>query len=115
ALAKAFDAAGSVKLGVLYACYSEEHAVAVAAHIDCVVGMGGGAVDGAAMKLAIGLYRGPGGGGAGGGGVQTGARGRGAGRGGGKDRGRRPRPAAAASAAGRGCESAGSDAAKRED
>jgi hypothetical protein len=58
ALASAFDAAGSVKLVVLDACYSEEHAAAVAAHIDCVVGMAGETVDGAATSFAIGLYGG---------------------------------------------------------
>src|SRR5262249_46581013 len=58
ALAKAFDAAGSVKLVVLDACYSEEHAAAVAAHIDCVVGMAGETVDGATLSFAIGLYGG---------------------------------------------------------
>ena len=56
ALAHAFDAVGSVKLVVLDACYSEEHAVTIAAHIDCVVGMAGETVDGAARSFAIGLY-----------------------------------------------------------
>jgi hypothetical protein len=58
ALANAFDAAGSVKLVVLDACYSEEHAAAVAAHIDCVVGMAGETVNGAATSFAIGLHGG---------------------------------------------------------
>ena len=59
ALAEAFDAAGgSVKLVVLDACYSEAHAEAVAAHIDCVVGMVGETNDAAAMAFAIGLYGG---------------------------------------------------------
>jgi hypothetical protein len=58
ALANAFDAVGSVKLVVLDACYSEEHAAAVAAYIDCVVGMAGETIDGAAMSFAIGLYGG---------------------------------------------------------
>jgi nucleoside phosphorylase len=59
ALAQAFDAAGSsVKLVVLDACYSEAHAEAVAAHVDCVVGMAGETIDGAATSFAIGLYSG---------------------------------------------------------
>jgi hypothetical protein len=58
ALARAFDAAGSVKLVVLDTCYSEEPAAAVAAHIDCVVGMAGETVDGAATSFAVGLYGG---------------------------------------------------------
>ena len=59
ALAQAFDAAGSsVKLVVLDACYTDAHAEAVAAHVDCVVGMSGEAVDGAATSFAIGFYGG---------------------------------------------------------
>ena len=58
ALARAFDAVGSVKLVVLDACYSELHADAIAAHIDCVVGMAGGIVDQAATSFSIGLYGG---------------------------------------------------------
>ena len=58
ALAQAFDAVGSVKLVVLDACYSEQHADAIAAHIDCVVGMAGGTVDQAATSFSIGLYGG---------------------------------------------------------
>ena len=58
ALARAFDSVGSVKLVVLDACYSEHYADAVAAHIDCVVGMVGGTVDQAATSFAIGLYGG---------------------------------------------------------
>ncbi len=58
ALADAFDAAGSVKVVVLDACYSDEHAAAVAAYVDCVVGMEGETVDSVAMSFAIGLYGG---------------------------------------------------------
>ncbi|MEO7730253.1 MAG: WD40 repeat domain-containing protein [Kofleriaceae bacterium] len=58
ALARVFDAVGAVKLVVLDACYSEPHADAIAAHVDCVVGMTGGIVDQAATSFSIGLYGG---------------------------------------------------------
>jgi len=58
ALARAFDSVGSVKLVVLDACYSEHHADAIAAHVDCVVGMAGGTIDQAATSFSIGLYGG---------------------------------------------------------
>lgn len=58
ALAQAFDATGSVRLVVLDACYSDAHAAAVAAHIDCVVGMSGETIDGAATNFSSGLYGG---------------------------------------------------------
>jgi hypothetical protein len=58
ALARAFDSVGSVRLVVLDACYSEQHADSIAAHIDCVVGMGGGILDQAAISFSIGLYGG---------------------------------------------------------
>ena len=58
ALAQAFNAVDSVKLVVLDACYSEQHAEAIAAHVDCVVGMAGGTVDQAATSFSIGLYGG---------------------------------------------------------
>src|SRR5262245_17376839 len=45
ALADAFESVGSVKLVILDACYSEHYADAIAAHIDCVIGMTGGTVD----------------------------------------------------------------------
>jgi hypothetical protein len=45
ALREAFGAAGaSVRLVVLNACYSEPAAVALLAHVDCVVGMAGAIV-----------------------------------------------------------------------
>jgi WD40 repeat protein len=58
ALARVFDAVGSVKLVVLDACYSELHADSIAIHVDCVVGMAGGTVDQAATSFSIGLYGG---------------------------------------------------------
>ncbi len=59
AIAETFGAAGaSVRLVVLSACYSEEHATALLAHIDCVVGFAGPALDGAARSFAIGFYGG---------------------------------------------------------
>jgi hypothetical protein len=47
-----------VKLVVLNACYSEPQAEALAAHVDCVVGMGGWFSDAAARSFAIGFYGG---------------------------------------------------------
>jgi len=58
ALAQAFASVGSVKLVVLDACYSDDHADSIATHIDCVVGMAGGTVDSAATSFSIGLYGG---------------------------------------------------------
>jgi nucleoside phosphorylase len=58
ALARAFDSVGSVKMVVLDACYSENHADSIAKHIDCVVGIAGEAVDQAATNFSIGLYGG---------------------------------------------------------
>jgi len=59
AIAETFGAAGaSVKLVVLNACYSEDHAEALLAHVDCVVGMGGSIQDAAARSFAIGFYGG---------------------------------------------------------
>jgi hypothetical protein len=58
ALAHAFAAVGSVKLVVLDACYSDDHADSIATHVDCVVGMAGGTVDPAATSFSIGLYGG---------------------------------------------------------
>jgi nucleoside phosphorylase len=59
ALGNTFRAAGSsVKLVVLNACYSEPQAEALAAHVDCVVGMGGSFSDAAARSFAIGFYGG---------------------------------------------------------
>jgi nucleoside phosphorylase len=59
ALSDTFRAAGSsVKLMVLNACYSEPQAEALAAHVDCVVGMGGSFSDAAARSFAIGFYGG---------------------------------------------------------
>jgi hypothetical protein len=57
ALADTFGAAGaSVKLVVLSACYREELAAALLAHVDCVVGMGESIHDDAARSFAIGFY-----------------------------------------------------------
>jgi hypothetical protein len=58
ALAEAFAAVGSVKLVVLDACYSAEHADSIATYIDCVVGMAGEIVDQAATSFSIALYGG---------------------------------------------------------
>jgi hypothetical protein len=59
ALEQAFDAAGkSVQVVVLNACYSDPQAEALAAHVDCVVGMAGSVVDDAARSFAIGFYGG---------------------------------------------------------
>jgi WD40 repeat protein len=59
ALQRTIDAAGaSVKLVVLNACYSEAHAKALLAHVDCVVGMNGSIHDDAARHFAIGFYGG---------------------------------------------------------
>jgi hypothetical protein len=59
ALEEAFDAAGkSVQVVVLNACYSDPQADALAAHVDCVVGMAGSVVDDAARSFAIGFYGG---------------------------------------------------------
>src|SRR4029079_5943499 len=51
-------AGSSVKLVVLNACYSEPQAEALAAHVDCVVGMGGSFGEAAARSLAIVCYGG---------------------------------------------------------
>ena len=59
ALNEAFDATGaSVRLAVLSACYSESQATALAARVDCVVGMGGSIGSDAARSFAIGFYGG---------------------------------------------------------
>jgi hypothetical protein len=59
AIKDTFGAAGSsVKVVVLNACYSEPQAEALAAHVDCVVGMGGSFSDAAARSFAIGFYGG---------------------------------------------------------
>lgn len=61
ALGQLFRAAGSaVRLVVLSACYSEEQALAIGAHVDCVVGMGGAILDSSARQFSIGLYGGVG-------------------------------------------------------
>ena len=59
ALRETFGAAGaSVKLVVLNACYSEDQAEALLAHVDCVLGMGGSIGDDAARSFAIAFYGG---------------------------------------------------------
>jgi hypothetical protein len=59
ALETTFGAAGdSVKVVVLNACYSEAHAGALLAHVDCVVGTDGPILDDAARSFAIGFYGG---------------------------------------------------------
>ncbi len=59
ALEETFGAAGApVKLVVLNACYSEIHADALLAHVDCVVGMSGSIRDDAARSFATGFYGG---------------------------------------------------------
>ena len=57
-LTQTFASVGSVKLVVLDACYSDDHADSIATHVDCVVGMAGGTVDPAATSFSIGLYGG---------------------------------------------------------
>jgi hypothetical protein len=57
ALEATFAAAGaSVRVAVLSACYSEPHAEALLAHVDCIVGTGGALLDDAARSFAIGFY-----------------------------------------------------------
>jgi CHAT domain len=59
ALEETFGAAGaSVRVVVLNACYSEVHADALLAHVDCVVGTGGPILDTAARSFAVGFYGG---------------------------------------------------------
>jgi hypothetical protein len=59
ALQQTFGAAGSsVRLVVLNACYSDGQASALAAYVDCVVGMDGSIHDDAARHFAIGFYGG---------------------------------------------------------
>jgi nucleoside phosphorylase len=59
ALEQTFGAAGaSVKLVVLNACYSDDQAEVLVAHVGCVVGMGGSITDDAARNFAIGFYGG---------------------------------------------------------
>jgi hypothetical protein len=52
----------SVKVVVLNACYSDAHARALRAHVDCIVGMTGAIDDVSARIFAIGFYGGVGGG-----------------------------------------------------
>lgn len=59
ALEETFGAAGtSVRAVVLNACYSDAHAEALLAHVDCVVGTGGPIHDDDARSFAIGFYGG---------------------------------------------------------
>ena len=59
ALVATVGAAGaSVRLVVLNACYSESHADALLAHVDCVVGTDGPILDTDARNFAIGFYGG---------------------------------------------------------
>jgi hypothetical protein len=59
ALEATFGAAGSsVRVVVLNACFTEAHADALLAHVDCVVGTDGPILDGAARSFAIGFYGG---------------------------------------------------------
>ena len=59
AIAEAFRAArSSVKLVVLNACYSDVHAEALLAHVDCVVGVDGAIRDDAARRFSVGFYGG---------------------------------------------------------
>ncbi len=58
-LEETFGAAGrSVKVVVLNACYSEVQAIALAAHVEVVVGMAGAIGDAAASAFAVGFYGG---------------------------------------------------------
>jgi hypothetical protein len=59
ALEVTFGAAGaSVRVVVLNACYTEPHADALLAHVDCVVGTDGPIFDDAARSFAVGFYGG---------------------------------------------------------
>jgi hypothetical protein len=59
ALKDTFGAAGSsVRLVVLNACYSDDQAEALRAHVDCVVGVRGSISDDSARTFAIGFYGG---------------------------------------------------------
>jgi hypothetical protein len=59
AIEQTFGAAGSsVRVVVLNACYSAPQAVALVAHVDCVVGMSGAIHDDAARHFAVGFYGG---------------------------------------------------------
>ena len=59
AIEQTFGAAGaSVQIVVLSACYSDEQAESLLAHVDCVVGMRGAIRDAAARSFAIGFYGG---------------------------------------------------------
>jgi tetratricopeptide (TPR) repeat protein len=59
AVRETFGAAGSsVRVVVLNACYSDAQAEALAAHVDCVVGMDGSILDDTARHFAIGFYGG---------------------------------------------------------
>ncbi|HSK00044.1 MAG TPA: CHAT domain-containing protein [Kofleriaceae bacterium] len=59
ALEATVGAAGaSVQVIVLNACYTEPHAEALLAHVDCVVGTSGALLDDAARSFAIGFYGG---------------------------------------------------------
>jgi hypothetical protein len=59
ALQRTFDAVGTrLKLVVLNACYTDEHAVALINSVDCVVGMRGSIRDDAARSFAVGFYGG---------------------------------------------------------
>jgi hypothetical protein len=49
--------ADSARVVVLNACYSDDHASALCAVVDCVVGMTGAIGDDAARSFAVGLYR----------------------------------------------------------
>jgi hypothetical protein len=59
ALEQTFGAAGaSVQVIVLNACFSDAHADALLAHVDCVVGTDGPIGDDAARSFAVGFYGG---------------------------------------------------------
>jgi hypothetical protein len=59
ALSRTFAAAGSsVKVIVLNACYSDDQARLLRAHVDCVIGMSGAIDDDAARSFAVGLHGG---------------------------------------------------------
>ena len=59
ALGRVFGAVSSpVRLVVLNACYSEEHAAEIGKHVDCVVGMSGEILDPAARAFSVGFYGG---------------------------------------------------------
>jgi AAA-like domain/CHAT domain len=57
-LAELFGLCNSVECVLLNACYSEEQAISIHKHIDCVIGMSQAIGDRAAIEFAVGFYDG---------------------------------------------------------